>query len=90
MKKYYKGWCTLPIEDYVRATDKAVCFTVAGGATTANDTNMWVPRAILKVSEPNEYGNADVYLPMWFVAKNGLFKAVERIREIDFDEVVEL
>ena len=90
-KKYYKGWITLPIEDYVKAsTDKAICFTVAGGYGTANDTSVWVPRSILKVGEPNEVGNAGVYLPVWFVAKNGLYKTVERIREVDFNEVVEL
>lgn len=91
MKKYYTGWITLPLEDYIPAsTPKAICVTVAGGYSTANDENLWIPRSILRIAEPNEHGNARVYLPMWFVARNGLYKKVERIREISFDEVVEL
>lgn len=88
MAKYYKGWTTLPIERYVTAsTDKAICFTVAGGYSTSNDTKLWIPRSVLTIGEPNEVGNADVYLPMWFVAKRGIRKQVERIRDIDFIEV---
>lgn len=90
MKKYYKGWITLPIDNYVKATtEKAVCFTVAGGYTALNDTGIWVPRSILKFGEPNEYGNCDIYIPMWYVAKNRLWKTIERIREVNFDEIVE-
>lgn len=88
MAKYYKGWITLPIDDYVTAsTKKAVCFTVAGGYSTANDTKVWVPKSILKIGESNEVGNAEVYLPMWFVVKKGIKNQVERIRDIDFIEV---
>lgn len=85
MAKYYKGFITLPIEtSVVGCTEKAICFTVAGGYSTANDTYLWIPRSILKFDEPNEHGNANIYLPMWFVAKNGLWKKVERIREVQF------
>lgn len=90
MKKYYKGWITLPMENYVDGSEKAWRFTVAGGYTTTNDTSLWVPKSIVEIGEPNEVGNAYVYLPMWFVAKNGLFRTVDRIREIQFDEVVEM
>ena len=88
MTKYYKGWITLPIEHHVAAhTEKAICFTVAGGYSTANDTDLWIPRSILKFGEPNEHGNANIYLPMWFVARNGLWKKVERIREVNFTDM---
>jgi hypothetical protein len=88
MTKYYKGWITLPIDQHVAArTEKAVCFTVAGGYSTANDSDLWVPRSIIKLGEPNENGNADIFIPMWFVAKHGLWKNIERLREVNFTKM---
>ncbi len=92
-KKFYKGWITLPLETSVPAlTEKAIAFTVAGGYSTANDTLQWFPRSIVKIGEPNEHGNADIFIPVWFVAKNGLWKKMERIREVQFTnmDIVEL
>lgn len=86
MKKYYVGRCTLPLEKYVAgSTDKAICVTVSGGYTPIHDTKLWIPKSILKIGEANEYGNADVYLPVWFIAKNGNYRTLERIVEIDFN-----
>lgn len=93
MKKYYKGWITLPLETSVPAqTEKAIAFTVAGGYSTANDTLMWIPRSIIRLGEPNEHGNADIFVPVWFVAKNGLQKKMERVREVSFSymDIVEM
>ena len=90
MKKYYKGWTTYPVEDYISGSEKAWRFTVAGGYTRANDESLWIPKSIMKVGEPNEVGNVSIYLPLWFVAKNQLYKTVERIREVEFDEIVEM
>ena len=89
MKKYYKGWITLPIENYVpKVTEKAICFTVAGGYTCASDTYEWFPKSQIIVGEPNDVGNAEIFIPCW------LFKSkcidASRIRECDFYEVVEL
>lgn len=88
MKKYYKGWITLPIENYVpQVTEKAICFTVAGGATTANDTYEWFPKSQIVIGEPNDVGNADIYIPVWLFRS----KCIDayRIRECDFVEIVE-
>ena len=91
MKKYYKGWITTPIENYVPAsTDKAIALTVAGGYTDANDEYAWFPKSQIIIGKPNEYGNAYVFIPVW------LFKSKHidprRIREIEClgDEVVEM
>ena len=88
-KKYYKGWITLPIEQYVpQTTEKAICLTVAGGATCANDTFAWFPKSQILIGKPNEVGNAEILIPVWLF-KSKCIDAC-RIRECDFDEVVEL
>lgn len=88
--KYYKGFIGLPLEQYHGTTEKAIRFTVASGYTGLNDTNLWIPKAVLKIGDANEYGNAPVYLPIWFVAKRGIWKQIKMIREVDFDEIVEM
>ena len=82
MKKYYFGWTSKDCIDC--GTEKACCFTYAGGYTTANDKVQFVPRSIMRVDEPNEYGNCKVYIPVWFFTKN--FLDHRRIREIDWGE----
>lgn len=68
MKKYFRGFVSLPIEDHFPAvTEKAVAFTVAGGATTANDTYTWFPKSQLMIGEPNEVGNAEILIPYWLI-----------------------
>lgn len=86
--KYYKGWITLPLENYLPAvTEKAIAVTVAGGYTTANDTHAWLPKSKVLIGEPNEYGNAEVLIPAWLLRE----KRIEagRIREFDLYEMVE-
>lgn len=85
MKKYFRGWMSLPVEKYVPAcTEKAICLTVAGGYTTANDRYEWFPRSQIIIGEPNEVGNAEVLIPYWLIKqKSG--HAVDffrRLREI--------
>jgi len=89
MSKYYKGWITTPIENYVPAiSEKAVCMTVAGGYTCANDTYTWFPKSQIIISEPNEYKNAYVYIPLWLFRKKGIDP--QRIRELEAGEIVEM
>ena len=96
MKKYFRGWVSLPLEKYLpSATEKAVAFTVAGGYTTANDTFEWFPRSQLVIGEPNECGNAEILIPYWLVkqkARNPV-DFFHRIREIGKyngeDEIIE-
>lgn len=81
MKKYYRGYISTPIEKYVPAvTEKAICFTVAGGYTTANDTFEWFPKSQLIIGEPNEVGNAEILIPMWLIKNKQIDRS--RIREI--------
>ena len=88
--KYYKAFCTLPLDRYINCSEKAYCFTVANGYTKSNNERLWIPKSIVKVSDPNEVGNVYLYLPMWFVAKNDIYRKVESIVEVDFDEVVDI
>lgn len=68
MKKYFRGWVSLPLEKYVpNVTEKAVAFTVAGGYTTLNDTYEWFPKSQLVIGEPNECGNAEILIPYWLI-----------------------
>lgn len=82
MKKYYRGWISTPIEKHVPAvTEKAICFTIAGGYTTANDTHEWFPKSQILIGEPNEVGNAEILIPMWLIKNKGIDR--RRIREIE-------
>lgn len=86
MKKYFRGWTTLPLETHMPAvTDKAVAITIAGGATTANDTIEWFPKSQLIIGEPNEYGNAEILIPYWLMKqkRNNPFDLFNRMREIE-------
>jgi hypothetical protein len=93
---YYRGWITLPLERSVPCvTEKAVAMTVAGGATTANDTFTWFPKSQLIIGEPNEYGNAEILIPCWLIRKKS-YKPTEffrRLREVNAhsgeDEIVD-
>ena len=88
MKKYYKGWITLPMEHYLPATtDKAIALTVSGGYSTANDTLAWFPKSQIIVGEANEVGNAEVLIPVWILKQKGIDPL--RIREMDLYETVE-
>ena len=83
--KYFRGWVSLPIEDHVPAvSDKGICFTIAGGYTTANDTFSWFPKSQVKIGEPNDVGNAEILIPYWLVSKktNNARDFFSRIREI--------
>ena len=62
-------------------TAKAVAVTVAGGYTCANDYHQWIPKSQIKVGEPNEYGNAEILIPVWLLRKKGI--DFHRIREIN-------
>lgn len=88
MKKYYKGWITTPIEQYVpKVTEKAICLTVAGGYTCANDTYEWFPKSQIVIGEPNDVGNAEIFIPCWLFRSKSI--DASRIRECDFLEIVE-
>lgn len=82
MKKYYFGWTSK--EAIECGTEKAWCCTYAGGCTSVNDKAQYIPRSIMLVDEPNEYGNVKVYVPVWFFKKN--FVDHRKIREIDWGE----
>lgn len=86
MKKYFRGWITLPVEKYVPScTEKAIALTVAGGYTTANDTYAWFPRSQVIIGEPNEYGNAEILIPYWLVKQKSNLSPIDffrRLREI--------
>lgn len=83
--KYFRGWISTPVEKFFPAvSDKAICFTVAGGYTTANDTRTWFPKSQIKIGEPNEYGNAEILIPYWLVKQKSP-NAVDffsRLREV--------
>ena len=79
--KYFRGFVSMPIEAHVPAiTAKAIAVTVAGGYTAANDTLKWLPKSQLRISEPNEVGNAEILIPYWLLKKAGI--DFYRIREI--------
>ena len=83
--KYFRGWISLPLDKHVPSvTDKAVAFTVAGGATTANDSYTWFPKSQLVIGSPNEYGNAEILIPYWLMKqKSGNpIDFYHRLREI--------
>lgn len=82
MKKYYFGWTSKDVIDC--GTEKACCFTYAGGYTSINDSFLYIPRSIMFVDEPNEYGNVKIYIPVWFFKKN--LTDHRKIREIDWGE----
>ena len=89
MKKYYKGMISLPLQDYVpQVTEKAICFTVAGGYTCANDTFEWFPKSQIIIGEPNDVGNAEIFIPCWLFRSKMI--DAHRIREIELDDIVEL
>ena len=86
--KYYKGWITTPIENYLpRVSKKAIGLTYAGGYTTINDRVIYFPKSQIIIGEPNSAGNAPILIPVWLFKANGLDS--RRIREVAFDEVVE-
>lgn len=92
--KYYRGWVSTPVEKYLpRVTEKAYCFTYAGGATTANDTYTYFPKSQVKIGKPNEYGNAEILIPLWLAKNKGYGFDIHRIRELGWfngeDEIVE-
>lgn len=65
---YFRGWVSTPIEKFVPAvTDKAICLTIAGGYTDANDRCEWFPKSQIRIGEPNEAGNAEILIPMWIM-----------------------
>ena len=86
MKKYFRGWTSLPLEKYFPAvTEKAVAVTIAGGYTDANDRIIWLPKSQLIIGEPNEIGNAEILIPYWLVKQKTNFDPsdlFERMREI--------
>lgn len=68
--KYFRGWISTPVERFCPGvTEKAICFTVAGGYTTANDTRVWFPKSQIKIGTPNECGNAEILVPCWLISK---------------------
>lgn len=84
--KYFRGHISLPLEKFFPAvSEKAICFTVAGGYTTANDTYTWFPKSQVVIGEPNDVGNAEILIPYWLMKqKSG--KPVDffyRLREVD-------
>ncbi len=90
--KYYRGFISTPVEKFLpRVTEKAYCFTIAGGYTTANDYYTYFPKSQVKIGEPNEVGNAEILIPMWLIRNKGIDR--RRIREIGTyngeDDVVE-
>ena len=66
-KKYFFGWAGENC--WKQGTEKAVCFTYAGGYTSLNDKTIWVPRSICITEPANEYGNFRIYIPCWFFKK---------------------
>lgn len=86
MKKYFRGWTSLPLEKFFPAvTEKAIAVTIAGGYTDANDRIIWLPKSQLIIGEPNEVGNAEILIPYWLVKQKTNFDPAdlfERMREI--------
>jgi hypothetical protein len=86
MKKYFRGWASLPLEKYFPAvTEKAIAVTIAGGYTDANDRIIWLPKSQLIIGEPNEVGNAEILIPYWLVKQKTNFDPKDlfwRMREI--------
>lgn len=82
MKKYYYGFVSA---DFLKhGTDKAWRCDYAEGYTTFNDSVKWVPRSIMIVEEPNEYGRSRIYIPAWFLTKNSI--EYKRIRDVEWGE----
>lgn len=90
MKKYYVGSCGLPLERYFpRVTEKAIAVTVSGGYTSINDTITYFPKSQLIIGEPNEYGNANIYIPVWLMRQKNI--DIRRLVEIDsVGDIVEM
>ena len=80
MKKYYEGTIGLPLERFFpRVTDKAIAVTISGGYTSANDRIMYLPLSQLVIGEPNEYGNAKIYIPVWLLRGKVDIRLIEEI-----------
>ncbi len=86
MKKFFRGYTTLPLEkSFPAVTEKAVAVTIAGGVTTARDRVEWLPKSQLIIGEPNEAGNAEILIPYWLVKSKTNFDPTDlfrRMREI--------
>lgn len=88
-KQYFKGMTSLPFERYFpKVTEKAVCVTIVGGYTSANDRNEWFPKSQIIIGEPNDVGNAEIFIPCWLFRSKDI--GYNDIREIEFVDVVEL
>ena len=84
--RFYLGWTSTPFNRYFpRETEKALMVSVdLGYMGSGHDGSMWIPKSIMKVSEPNENGNVEILIPYWWVAKNRYYETIRKIREIDF------
>ena len=95
MKKYFRGWITLPLEKHVPSvTEKAVAFTVAGGCTTANDSYAWFSKSQLIIGEPNECGNTEILIPYWLIRQKSMnpvdfYRRLREIGRYNGQEIVE-
>jgi hypothetical protein len=54
--------------DTVAETEKAFAFDYAVGYTKREQ--IWFPKALCGITEPNDVGNRYVNIPMWFFKKN--------------------
>lgn len=69
MKKYYRGWTTL--SELPNGTEKAIPLEIAM-PSPLDHRIVWIPRSQIIIGEPNQYGNAEVLIPLWLLYSNGI------------------
>ena len=68
MKQYFRGWTRLPLEERFRVAEKAIAIPVDWGHWGANHMTVeWFPKSQIIIGEPNQYGNAEILIPMWLL-----------------------
>lgn len=78
--RYFLGWASTPFHRFFpRETEKAIMVSInLGYWGHGHEGSMWIPKSIMKVSNPNENGNVEILIPYWWVRKTG----IERVRNI--------
>ena len=69
MKKYYRGWTT--VKELPKGTEKAIPLTLAK-ANPLENVIIWIPKSQIIIGEPNQYGNAEILIPLWVLYSNGI------------------
>ena len=68
MAKYYKARTGTPVDAHNQTTAKAVKLQLAKGGL--NGRTVWLPKSIIRETEPNDGGWGDVYIPAWWIRKS--------------------